>query len=127
MQAHPLLYPRIKPAVLIEAAVWPPEVPYVLPFFHPDPDRDINAYTTAWVAYKQARNGIWTTMNWGSGGYEVNKAENNPHKPTFSGKPLWELLAIALKGRIIADEKHPYVKEQLKGNVGGSTSSARPV
>jgi hypothetical protein len=118
MHAHPLLYPRIKPAVLIEAAVWPPEVPYVLPFFYPDPERDINAYTTAWRAYEQARDGTWTTMNWGRGGYEVNKATNNPHKPTFSGKPLWELLAIALKGRIIADENHPYVKEQLKGDVG---------
>jgi hypothetical protein len=118
MWTHPLLYPRIKPAILVEGAVWPPEVPHIIPFFYPDPDRDIAAYSSAWVAYEQARSGVWTTMNWVGSAYEVSQAANNPHNPTFSGKPLWELLAIGFKGRIIADESHPYVKEQLRGDVG---------
>jgi hypothetical protein len=116
MQTDPILYPRLKPVILIEGAVWPPEVPYIVPFHYPDPDREIPAYTSAWVAYEQAKSGIWTQMRWGAGSYDVSKAENNPHKATFSGKDLWELLAFGFKDRIIANPEHPYVL-QLRGVV----------
>jgi hypothetical protein len=117
MQSHPLLYPRLKPVTLIEGAVWPPEVPYIVPFHHPDPDRELPAYTSAWHGYEQAKSGIWTQLRWNGSSFDVSKAENNPHPPTFSGKPMWELLSLAFKNRIITDVDHPYVKEQLRGVV----------
>jgi hypothetical protein len=110
MQTHPLLYPRLRPVTLVEVAVWPPEVPYIIPFHHVDPDRDIPAYSSAWVAYEQAVSGIWTQMVWSGGAFQVHKAEDNPHPPTFSGKPMWELLALGFKLRIINDANHPYLK-----------------
>jgi hypothetical protein len=114
METDPIIYPRRKPVLLIEAAVWPPTVPYIIPFFYPDPDRKIGAYTSAWVALEQARTGVWTQMRWGDGSYDVAKAENNPHPPTFSGKPMWELLSIGFKDHIITSAEHPFVK-QLRG------------
>ena len=35
MVADPVIYPRLKPVLLIEAAVWPPTVPYIIPIFIP--------------------------------------------------------------------------------------------
>jgi hypothetical protein len=110
MLDHPLLYPRLKPVTLVEAATWPPTVPYIIPFHHPSPDRDIPAYTSAWVAYEQALSGVWTQIRWEEGIFQVAKAENNPHSPTFSGKPMWELLALGFKSRIIRDADHAYVR-----------------
>jgi hypothetical protein len=110
MLGHPILAPRLKPATLIEAATWPPEKPYIIPFFHPDPDRDIPAYNSAWVAYEQAIGGTWTQMRWGAGTFEVAQALNNKNPPTFSGKPMWELLAVGFGSRMIMDENHPYVQ-----------------
>jgi hypothetical protein len=114
MVSDPVIYPRLKPVLLIEAAVWPPTVPYIIPFFYPDPDRDIAAYTSALVALEQARSGVWTQMRWGDGSYVVAKAENNPHPPTFSGKAMWELLSIGFKDRVVTTTEHPLVK-QLRG------------
>lgn len=114
MVADPVIYPRLKPVLLIEAAVWPPTVPYIIPFFYPDPDRQIAAYTSAWVALEQARSGIWTQMRWGAGSYDVAKAENNPHPATYSGKPMWELLSVGFKDYFVASAEHSYVK-QLRG------------
>jgi hypothetical protein len=116
MLTDPVLYPRLKPVILVEGALWPPEVPYIVPFHYPDPDREIPAYTSAWVAYEQARAGIWTQMRWEDGAYKVWQAENNPHPATFSGKDLSELLAIGFKDRIINDPSHPYVRK-LRGDV----------
>jgi len=86
MQLDPVLYPRLKRVILVEAALWPPEVPYIIPFHYPDPDREIPAYTSAWVAYEQARSGVWTQMRWGEGTFQISRADNNPHPATFSGK-----------------------------------------
>jgi hypothetical protein len=116
MLTDPVLYPRLKPVVLVEGALWPPQVPYIVPFHYPDPDREIPAYTSAWVAYEQARAGMWTQMRWEDGAYKVGRAENNPHPATFSGKDLSELLAIGFKDRIINDPDHPYVRK-LRGDV----------
>jgi hypothetical protein len=116
MQLDPVLYPRLKRVILVEGAVWPPEVPYIVPFHYPDPDRDIPAYTSAWVAYEQARSGIWTQMRWDGGTFKVSRAENNPHPATFSGKDLWELLAVGFKSSTINDPNHPYAR-QLRGDV----------
>jgi hypothetical protein len=107
---------RLRPVILVEGALWPPEVPYIVPFHHPDPDREIPAYTSAWVAFEQARSGVWTQMRWEDGTFKISRAENNPHPATFSGKDLWELLAIGFKDRIINDPSHPYVRE-LRGDV----------
>ena len=108
MVSDPVIYPRLKPVLLIEAAVWPPTVPYIIPFFYPDPDRDIAAYTSAWVALEQARSGVWTQMRWGDGSYVVAKAENNPHPPTFSGKAMWELLSIGFKDYFVSLRGAPF-------------------
>jgi hypothetical protein len=116
MLTDPFLYPRLKPVILVEGALWPPEVPYIVPFHYPDPDREIPAYTSAWVAYEQARAGIWTQIRWQDGAYKISRAENNPHPATFSGKDLWELVAIGFKDRIINDPSHPYVRK-LRGDV----------
>ena len=116
MLTDPVLYPRLKPVILVEGALWPPEVPYIVPFHYQDPDRDIPAYTSAWVAYERARSGIWTQMRWEDGTYKVCRADNNPNPATFSGKDLWELLAIGFKDRIINDASHPYVRK-LRGDV----------
>jgi hypothetical protein len=115
MITHPLLARRLRPATLIEGAVWPPEVPYIVPFHHPDPDREIAAYASAWEGYKQAKSEIWTQLEWNGSSYTIHRAENNPHPPTFSGKPMWELLALGFKNRIIADDNHPYIRQQLRG------------
>jgi hypothetical protein len=114
MENDPIIYPRLKPVLLIEAAVWPPTVPYIVPLFYPNPDRDVAAHTSALIALEQARSGFWTQMRWGDGSYVVAKAENNPHPPTFSGKPMWELLSVGFKDRIITSAEHPFVK-QLRG------------
>jgi hypothetical protein len=118
MQTHPLLYPRLRAVTLVEAAVWPPGVPYIIPFHHPSPDRHIPAYSSAWVAFEQAKSGIWTQMNWADGAFQVHRAEDNPHPPTFSGKPMWELLALGFKQRIINNAGHQYVKD-IAGIVAG--------
>jgi hypothetical protein len=115
LKDEPILQSWLKPVLLVEAAAWPPDIPYLVPFHIPDPDRDIPAYTSAWSVYEQARSGIWTQMIWGKGEFLRLSAENNKHKPVFSGKPIFELLAHGFKKRIVRSIDHEYVKAVIRG------------
>jgi hypothetical protein len=116
MWTHPILIKRLKPVLLVEVTTFPPSGAIITPFHVPDPDREIAAYTTAWKGYLQAQSGIWTQLTWADGAFHISQAENNPNKPTWSGKDLATLLAVVFEGpdKFITSAEGPYVR-QLRG------------
>jgi hypothetical protein len=60
---------------------------------------------------------VWLriTANKDLGGYEIFEATAKLPDPIWPDLPMEDLLAIAVRGRIITDPDHPVVQEKLGG------------
>jgi hypothetical protein len=84
----------------------------------PGPDGRINTWhlTAHEVAQAAMKTWVRVTPNRSLRGYEAFEAETRLPEPEWPQLPLSELLEIAFKGRIIANEEHPVIK-RLRGAI----------
>jgi hypothetical protein len=118
-EARPLIAEHLRPVLLVSCVnrqgVW-----FIWPIPLPDPGVN-NGRQNRWGASAleamEAAKSKWVKMTAGSGSYRVFVAENtNLPSPQWTDKSFIELLGIAFKDTIIADQDHPIVK-RLRGRV----------
>jgi hypothetical protein len=116
---RPLIAEHLRPVLLV-SCVNRQGVPYLWPITLPDPGVNSgrqNRWGASALEAMEAAKSKWVKLVAGSGAYRVFVAENSSlPAPQFTDKSFLELLQIAFKDTIIADEEHPVIK-RLRGRV----------
>jgi hypothetical protein len=118
-EARPYIAEHLRPVLLV-ACVNRQHVSFLWPIMLPDPGvnngRQNRWGTSALEAMKAAKT-HWVKIMAGSGAYRVFTAENDDlPEPQWPDRSFIELLGVAFKETIIADQAHPIVK-RLRGQV----------
>jgi hypothetical protein len=118
-EARPYIAEHLRPVLLV-TCVNRQYVPFLWPIMLPDPSVN-NGRQNRWgMSALEAMNAAktrWVKMTAGSGAYRVFIAENpDLPAPQWPNKSFLELLSVAFKETIIADQAHPIVK-RLRGQV----------
>lgn len=118
-EARPYIAEHLRPVLLV-LCVNRQHVPFLWPIMLPDPGvnngRQNRWGSSALEAMKAAQT-HWVKMTAGSGAYRVFIAENaNLPAPQWPTHTFIELLGVAFKETIIADQAHPIVK-RLRGQL----------
>lgn len=118
-EARPYIVEHLRPVLLV-TCVNRQHVLFLWPIKLPDPDfnkgRQNDWGNSALEAMKAAKT-HWTKMTAGRGAYRVFRAENTDlPEPQWPDRSFLELLHVAFKETIVADQNHPIVK-RLRGRV----------
>lgn len=118
-EARPYIVEHLRPVLLV-ACVNRQHVPFLWPIMLPDPGVNNgrqNKWGSSALEAAEAAKLRWVKMTAGNGAYRVFIAENlDLPEPQWPDRPFVELLGIAFKDTIIADQAHPIVK-RLRGQV----------
>jgi hypothetical protein len=118
-EARPYIVEHLRPVLLV-ACVNRQHISFLWPINLPDPGvnngRQNRWGTSALEAMKAAKT-HWVKMTAGSGAYRVFTAENTDlPEPQWPDRSFLDLLGVAFRETIIADQAHPIVK-RLRGQV----------
>jgi hypothetical protein len=118
-EARPYIAEHLRPVLLV-TCVNRQHVPFVWPISLPDPGVNNgrqNKWGTSALEAMKAAKARWVKMTAGAGAYRVFVAENaDLPEPQWPERSFVELLGVAFKETIIADQAHPIVK-RLRGQV----------
>jgi hypothetical protein len=118
-EARPYIAEHLRPVLLV-TCVNRQHVPFLWPIMLPDPGVNNgrqNRWGTSALEAMAAAKTRWVKMTAGNGAYRCFIAENlDLPEPQWPDRSFLELLGIAFKETIIADQAHPIVK-RLRGQV----------
>ena len=115
--ARPFIAEHLRPVLLV-TCINRQNVTFLWPIAIPDPNVNSgrqNAWGSSALEAMKAAQTAWTKMTAGQGAYRVFKAEKaDLPEPQWPQRSFIELLGVAFKDTLIADEKHPMV-QRLRG------------